>query len=199
MINAKSKAVVLIFAAMSMTGCLEWWPEFDIQAGEQPFLELNPAQYIWYSMHNSPAQTDQHEGQTYPPPNTLPEGYSRYPFAASEALKSATIENPIAPTADNLRYGKQMYDTTCIVCHGAEGTGKGYVVPPYPQPPDLTAQRVRNWSDGEIYHVIAHGQGRMWSYKSQLSQMERWAVVNYVRALQRAQYPEPQDLERTSE
>ena len=92
-----------------------------------------------------------------------------------------------------------MYDTTCVVCHGADGRGHGYVVPPYPQPPDLTAQRVRNWSDGQIYHVITDGQGRMWSYKSQLSQMERWAVVNYVRALQRAQYPEPQDLERTFE
>ncbi len=197
--NTKVRAITLLCAAMMMTGCLEWWPEFGIPAGEQPWGELNPGQLIWYAMHDSPALTDQHDGQTYPAPKSLPVGFSRYPLDPSDASASAAIKNPIAPTADNLRYGKQMFETTCVVCHGAEGTGKGYVVPPYPQPPDLTAQRVRNWSDGQIYHVITAGQGRMWSYKSQLSQMERWAVVNYVRALQRAQYPEPQDLERTSE
>lgn len=199
MMNWRFKALTLACAAMTMTGCLEWWPEFGIPAGEQPWAELNPAQEVFYSMLESPAQKDQHDGQRYPAPSTLPQGFSRYPLDPNQAADSPSIGNPIAPTPENLRYGKQMYDTTCIVCHGATGTGQGYVVPPYPQPPDLTAQRVRNWSDGEIYHVITSGQGRMWSYKSQLSQMERWAVVNYVRALQRAQYPEPQDLERTSE
>lgn len=194
-----TKTLMVVASCLAMTGCLEWWPEIGIQATEEPWGELNPGQYFFYAMHESPAHTDQHEGQTYPAPKSLPLGHSPYPLDPSQATESASIKNPIAPTAANLRYGKQMYETTCVVCHGNDGTGKGYVVPPYPQPPDLTAQRVRNWSDGQIYHVIMSGQGRMWSYKSQLTQMERWAVVNYVRALQRAQNPEPRDLERTTE
>lgn len=197
--NTITRTLLACVACMSMTGCLERWPEIGIPAGEQPWGELNPAQYIFYSMHESPAKTDQHDGQRYPAAASVPVEHIPYPLDPSDAAGSAAINNPIAPTADNLRYGQQMYENTCAVCHGAEGTGKGYIVPPYPLPPDLTAQRVRNWSDGQIYHVITSGQGRMWSYKSQLTQMERWAVVNYVRALQRSQNPEPRDLDRTTE
>ena len=197
--NIKNRTLLVAATVLLLSGCLEWWPEFGLQANEQPWGELNPGQYLFYAMHESPAKDDQHEGQTYPAKGSNPVGFSRYPFAADQAGESNAMANPIAPTMDNLRYGKQMYDTTCVVCHGADGTGKGYIVPPYPQPPDLTSQRVRNWSDGQLYHVIAQGQGRMWSYKSQLTQMERWAVVNYVRALQRARFPEPRDLEGGAE
>lgn len=189
-----TRQILLVCAAVSMTGCLEKFPEFGIPAGEQPWAELNPMQEVFYAMHDSPAHSDQHDGQKYPPPSTEPQGFARYPLTPAQSLESAAIRNPIAPTAENLKYGKQMFETTCAVCHGVAGTGQGYVVPPYPLPPDLTAGRARNWSDGEIYHVITNGQGRMWSYKSQLTEMERWAVVNYVRVLQRAKNPEPTDL-----
>ena len=59
--------------------------------------------------------------------------------------------------------------------------------------PTLTSARARGYSDGRLYRIISHGFNRMWAYKSQLRPMERWAVVNYVRALQRAQNPEPWD------
>ena len=117
----------------------------------------------------------------------------------AQAALASTVKNPVPVTDGSLRYGKLAYETTCVVCHGADGKGMGYIVPKYPQPPDLNSSRVRNWTDGEIFHVITHGQGRMWSYKSQLKPEERWAVVNYVRALQRAEFPEPQDLERITE
>ena len=40
--------------------------------------------------------------------------------------------------------------------------------------------------DGEIYHIISHGRGRMPNYRAQLESEERWAVVHYMRALHRA-------------
>ncbi len=36
------------------------------------------------------------------------------------------------------------------------------------------------------------------SYSNQLQPMERWAVVNYIRALQRAEYPRESDIKRLS-
>lgn len=187
-------------AASTLSGCMGWWPEVGLPAkGNETYAELNPMQEIVYSMHDAPAMEDQEKGMRYLPPGTVADKHLPFPFRADEQAKANELVNPVKPTAANLAYGKMQYETTCIVCHGARGKGAGYVVPPYPQPPDLTSARARNFSDGHFYHVIVHGQGRMWSYKNQLDEMERWAVVNYIRALQRAENPEPADLERVTD
>lgn len=179
-------------------------------SGNKPHAELNPVQ----GMHASPSYKDQElqikydtkadrwveSGMRTPAPKTVSQGHRPYRFSDNpDGAKS--LKNPVAITTDSLRYGRLMYETTCIVCHGPQGDGKGWVVGEgkYPAPPSLNTTRARNMEDGEIYHIISHGQGRMWSYKNQLYPVERWAAVNYVRALQRANYPEPQDLERTNE
>lgn len=197
----------LCILALLVPACVEVGIPAD---GNKPHAELNPVQ----GMHASPAYKDQEmqhhfdtKTQTWvvgemrkPAPKSLPQNFSAYKFVG-DADGAKALKNPVSINADSLRYGKLMYETTCIVCHGPAGQGNGYVVGEgkYPAPPSLTTQRVRNWEDGEIYHVISHGQGRMWSYKSQLYPLERWAAVNYVRALQRASFPEPQDIDQLGE
>ena len=197
---------VLALGAMT-TGCVELGLPAD---GNTPHAELNPIQ----GMHASPAYKDQEirtrydassntwvpSGMNTPAPETVSDTHRPYRYAQNPEL-AKQLKNPVAITAETLRYGKLMYETNCIVCHGPKGYGNGYVVgnEKYPMPPSLTSQRVRNWEDGELYHVITNGQGRMWSYKNNLYPEERWAVINYVRALQRADFPEPQDIDRVRE
>jgi mono/diheme cytochrome c family protein len=45
-----------------------------------------------------------------------------------------------------------------------------------------------------IYHIITVGQNVMPSYASQVTREERWAIVNYIRALQRAKNATDSDL-----
>jgi mono/diheme cytochrome c family protein len=196
------RAAVVLSACALLSACVEVGIPAD---GDKPWGELNPIQ----GMHSTPDNRDQEAQPRYdgqppgmrtPPPETAPVSYR--PFAYHDAPdEAAQLQNPVPINDETLRYGKLSYDTTCVVCHGEKGQGQGYVVgeQKYPLPPSLTTQRARNMTDGQIYYIITHGQARMWSYKSQLYPIERWAVVNYVRALQRADYPEPQDQQLLSE
>ena len=40
--------------------------------------------------------------------------------------------------------------------------------------------------DGELFNTITHGKATMFPYGSQISIEDRWAIVAYVRALQRS-------------
>ncbi len=53
--------------------------------------------------------------------------------------------------------------------------------------PTYHDDRLRKMADGEIYNTITNGKNTMMSYADKLEPSDRWAVVAYVRALQRAQ------------
>lgn len=87
-----------------------------------------------------------------------------------------------------LNHGRERYSIYCAPCHGALGDGQGVTkaygmgaTPTYADP------RILALPEGEIFNTITNGKGNMQSYADKLSAEERWAVVLYVRALQRAQ------------
>ncbi len=146
-------------------------------------------------MAYTPAIKAQAEGSMRPPvPGTIPRGFTPYPYPDDPEASGKLLINPIRPTKANLLRGQAQFNTYCIVCHGRYGEGDGSVVPKFPRPPSLQSDKVRNWKDGNLFHVVSRGQNLMPSYASQISQEDRWKVIHYVRALQRAKHPTPDDL-----
>jgi len=97
-----------------------------------------------------------------------------------------------------LELGRKLFNQYCITCHGEEGHGDGPIIGPdlFPAPPSLHTDTAKKFKDGRIFHNISRGQNTMPSYADKLTVEERWAVVLYVRALQRALNPKPEDLEK---
>ncbi|MBI3019547.1 MAG: cytochrome c [Deltaproteobacteria bacterium] len=121
-----------------------------------------------------------------PPAGTVPRGAKTYTFTDPE-LAGQKLKNPLTPTADTLNRGQFMYNAYCLPCHNSNGEGFGPVVKRgFAPPPPLTSDKVNNWSDGRIFHVITRGQGIMSSYASQVDPIDRWALIHYIRALQKA-------------
>jgi mono/diheme cytochrome c family protein len=87
-----------------------------------------------------------------------------------------------------LERGKDRYSIFCLPCHGAIGDGNG-ITKAYGMgaTPTYHDDRLRKMTEGEIYNTITVGKGNMLSYADKLSAEERWAVIAYVRALQRSQ------------
>lgn len=94
---------------------------------------------------------------------------------------------PIDVTNDAMARGEERFNIYCAVCHGAAGDGdsmtKKYgmitVV-------SLVDQRLVDYTDGQLYDVVKNGKNTMLGYGDRLSVEDRWNVVLYVRALQRA-------------
>ncbi|NUM88425.1 MAG: cytochrome c [Bdellovibrionales bacterium] len=128
-----------------------------------------------------------------PPEGTLPRGFTRYTIAYAEDA-DAKLKNPLPRTAAVLARGKDRYGVFCAVCHGDKGLGDGPVINPYPIPKSLQSDQMMKWGDGHIFHVITRGQGVMPSYARQIPVTDRWAIIHYLRALQRAEHPTEEDL-----
>jgi mono/diheme cytochrome c family protein len=93
---------------------------------------------------------------------------------------------PVAATANSLQRGRVLYNIDCALCHGPDGTGHGPLSAFFSPPPaDLTSDPVPNLPDSEIFLVITQGRGVMPSLAENLSPVERWDVVNYVRILKK--------------
>lgn len=99
-------------------------------------------------------------------------------------------EFPLPVTQEMLDRGQQRYNVFCIVCHGPTGNADGMIVRRgFPKPPTYNDERLRQAPVGHFFDVITNGQGRMNSYASQIPVADRWAIVMYIRALQKSQNP----------
>lgn len=104
--------------------------------------------------------------------------------------------------------GEQQYNIFCAPCHGVDGLGGGPVHlkaeagnpnigTAWVQPSNLHElgdDRPPRQLDGQIFNTITHGLRNMTGYQSQIPVEDRWAIVAYVRALQRSQRPARGDI-----
>lgn len=86
-----------------------------------------------------------------------------------------------------MQYGQENYNIFCMTCHGAAGDGNGVTKPYGILATSYHDDRLRGVTDGYIYDVISNGKGLMYGLKDRLSNKQRWAIVLYLRALQRSQ------------
>ncbi len=84
--------------------------------------------------------------------------------------------------------GQDRFTIYCAPCHGALGDGNG-ITRQYGMgaTPSYHDDRLRKMAEGEIFNTITNGKGNMLSQADKLSVEDRWAVIAYVRALQRAE------------
>jgi mono/diheme cytochrome c family protein len=95
---------------------------------------------------------------------------------------------PVEVTPDLMRRGRERFNITCAMCHGATGAGNG-ITKQYGLATVVTLQddRIRGMADGEIFNTITNGKNTMMPYGGILTVGDRWAIIAYLRALQHSQ------------
>ena len=139
---------------------------------------------IFPELHYQPSQRRLEPQRLSPPSGAVPVtgGRAQYTFAEAQNLT-----NPAPRTQASLASAQQVFQINCATCHGQDGRGQGpmaqYFVQAGQEPPvDFTGQRARARTDGQLFWLITNGIGNMPSFANLLSDDERWAMVNVIRA-----------------
>ncbi|MFZ1731091.1 MAG: c-type cytochrome [Bacteroidota bacterium] len=119
-------------------------------------------------------------------PGTVPRDGSIYPYTTFQEAE-AELSNPVAGNGSALARGKNRFNAFCSPCHSVTGQDTTEVVRKGLQkPPNLAGVNAKSYTDAHIFHVISAGQNIMPGYADKLKPEDRWAIVNYVRELQKA-------------
>ncbi|MDX2054278.1 MAG: quinol:electron acceptor oxidoreductase subunit ActD [Polyangiaceae bacterium] len=104
-----------------------------------------------------------------------------------------TFPSQMTPNADMMARGEQRFGIYCTPCHGQTGDGKGMVhvrastlgqgwVPPT----NVHQEYLRQQPVGQLFDTITNGIRSMPAYGPQISAEDRWAIILYLRALQKS-------------
>ncbi len=129
-----------------------------------------------------------------PVKGTVARDFMPYLYAGQPDSAAKYLVNPTFPNDENLALGKERFDIYCSPCHGTFGDGDGRLNNQFPNPPSLHTDKVRDWKDGRMFHIITEGQNIMPAYAKQITREQRWAIINYVRVLQRAKNANEEDV-----
>lgn len=102
---------------------------------------------------------------------------------------------PIPVDEKLMARGKERFTINCTACHGPLGDGNGMVKQlGLATVQSLQQERIRTMSDGEIFNTITHGKNTMMAYGPNVTVNDRWAIIAYLRALQRSQNASANDV-----
>jgi mono/diheme cytochrome c family protein len=181
--NAARYQLAVIGAMLVLGGCssiqrdppLQVWPDMKFQKKFKP-------------QRSTDLFPDMRESRR-PPEGAIARGHmlEDNPFNTGMDGKLYVGKSPVKVTAELLTEGQWRFKTYCSPCHDETGLGRGMVPKRWPawQPQNLMEDRIVEMADGDIFNVITYGRRTMPPYGAQNRPEERWAIIAYVRVLQR--------------
>ena len=95
-----------------------------------------------------------------------------------------SYKNPYAGKTAATAAGKTLYGQMCAICHGNKGKGDGLAgMSLKPRPANFKKDEIQAQTDGAIFWKMTEGRAPMASYKTTLTEEQRWQLVNFIRQL----------------
>lgn len=199
MIGCRMKILILpvlavLIAVIGIYGCGRDRPS------ERPPIHVNP------NMDSQEKYKAQAESKFFPDgatmrtpvPGTVAQGQldEDVVYHNGKNEKGEYIENiPVEVDMQLLERGRERFDIYCSPCHSRVGDGRGIMVNRgYVPPPSFHQDYIRQMKNGYYFDVISNGVRNMPAYAHQVRVEDRWAIVAYLRALQRSRNATEQDV-----
>jgi mono/diheme cytochrome c family protein len=165
--------VLVLALPLTLTAC-EWFTDFKRQ----------PSIWTWEQVRDSTTPSRGNPQMSVPTTGTAVAGFQVSYGAFPATIDSmAGIPNPTPVSDASLANGRKYFQINCSPCHGERAMGDGPATKFGMPGINLTADMSKARTDGYIFGMIRNGRGLMPPY-NRIEEMDRWDVVNYVRALQ---------------
>ena len=188
MIHARSRRglMVVVFASMvCVSGCARGC------TSSRPPIHLNPSMDDQPKVRAQSASAFFYDGSSMrqPVPGTVPIGglVEDVAFATGKGADGQFVTaSPVPVDEKVVERGHDRYRIYCQPCHDARGDGKGILFQRGNVPTaSFHQEKILKYSDGQIFDVITNGFGLMAGYRWPIPPADRWAIIAYVRDLQR--------------
>ena len=179
------RTVIVLTAIVPLTGCARGC------TSSRPPIHLNPSMDNQPKVRPQTASTFFYDGQSMrqPVPGTVAIGELKEDttfFTGKGADQQFVATVPVPMDEAMLERGHQRYVIYCQPCHDARGDGNGILFQRGKVPTaSFHQETIVKYPDGQIFDVITNGKGLMAGYRWPIPPADRWAIVTYVRELQR--------------
>jgi len=179
------RLVLVLASVVFLTGCARGC------TSSRPPIHLNPSMYDQPKVLPQTPSDFFYDGSSMraPVPGTVAlDGLKEdAPFFTGKGTDGQFVATIPVPVTDALAArGHDRYHIYCEPCHDARGDGKGILFQRGNVPTaSFHQQKILDYPDGRIFDVITNGQGLMPSYRWPIPPADRWAIIAYVRELER--------------
>jgi mono/diheme cytochrome c family protein len=174
-----------VAVTVGLTGCARGC------TSSRPPIHPNPSMDDQPKVLAQTASTFFYDGQSMrqPVPGTIPIGGLKEDvafFTGKDAAGQFVATSPVSVSDAVTERGRQRYTIYCQPCHDAKGDGKGILFQRGNVPTASFHQdKILKYPDGQIFDVITNGFGLMSGYRWPIPPADRWAIIAYVRQLER--------------
>ena len=177
--------VLALASLVGLTGCARGC------TSSRPPIHINPSMYDQPKVLPQTSSDFFYNGASMrePVPGTvaldgLKDDAPFYTGKGAEGTFVAAIPEPVNDAL--VARGHDRYHIYCEPCHDARGDGRGILFQRGNVPTaSFHQEKILKYPDGQIFDVITNGQGLMPSYRWPIPPADRWAIIAYVRELER--------------
>jgi mono/diheme cytochrome c family protein len=185
----RALGALALTSVVALSGCVRGC------TSSRPPIHINPSMDQQPKVLAQTASTFFSDGASMrqPVPGTVPIGGLKEDVAFftgkgadGQFVATIPVTGPGTDNAALVERGRQRYVIYCQPCHDARGDGKGILFQRGNVPTaSFHQEKILKYADGQIFDVITNGTGLMAGYRWPIPTADRWAIVAYVRELER--------------